>query len=207
MATGFVLSGKDKLSFVTAWGFPLQLGQPLMPQTGVGSGAGGPSFSQCRVDEQLFPKYRADGGINVAIQRGFVNTKNKQARRCVLEGHVQAQRFRGGWADFRDFLSVCPVQGAEVNFAAIFQDFGALQKRSWRLPLDWNRWGGSPPPRVVRRESRDVFSDTYIWSVLLAWESRPGGAADGSGRSYKLLVAENWKGQSCEAVRSATPLF
>lgn len=73
----------------------MQLGQPLIPQTGVGSGAAGPDFSHRRVGEQLFPKYRVDGGINAAIQRGFVNTKNKQARRCVLEGHVQAQRFQG----------------------------------------------------------------------------------------------------------------
>lgn len=103
----------------------------------------------------------------------------------------------------------CPVQGAEVNFAVISQDFGASQKWAWRLPLiETGVWGGVPPlPRVVWRESRDVFSDTYIWSVLLAWESRAGGAADGSGRSYKLLVAENWKGQSCKAVRRETLLF
>lgn len=71
---------------------------------GVRSGASGPNFFYHGAGKQLFPKYRADGGINVAIQRGFVNTKNKQARRFVLEGHVQAQHFWGRWADFGDFI-------------------------------------------------------------------------------------------------------
>lgn len=81
----------------------MQLGQLLILQMGVGSGAGGPDFSHRRAGEQLFPKYRADGGINAAIQRGFVNTKNKQARRCVLEGHVQAEHFQGRFHDFAIF--------------------------------------------------------------------------------------------------------
>lgn len=58
-----------------------ELVAPISPTAGAG--------------QQLSPKHRADGGINTVIQRGFVNTKNKQARRCVLEGHVQAQHFRG----------------------------------------------------------------------------------------------------------------
>lgn len=185
--------------------FQSQLGQWLLLHTSLGSRVGGPDFSHCWAGEQLFPKLRADGGINTVIQRGFVKTKNKQARRCVLEGHVQAQHFRGQLADFSDFPSVCPVQGAEVHFAAISQDFRAWQKWSWRLPVILNQRGGSP--RLVWRKNRDVFSDTYIWSVLLAWGSRPGGDADGSGRSYKLVVAENWKGQSCEAGRSETLWF
>lgn len=112
-----------------------------------GSGVGGPDFSHCWAGEQLFPKPRADGGINTVIQRGFVNTKNKQARRCVLEGHVQAQHFRGQLADFGDFPSLCPVQGAEVHFAAISQDFRVWQKWTWRLPVILNQRG--VPPRVV----------------------------------------------------------
>lgn len=89
--------------------FQSQLGQWLLLQTSHGSRVSGLNFSHCWAGEQLFPKHRADGGINTVIQRGFVNTKNKQARRCVLEGHVQAQHFRGQWADFSDFLSVsCP---------------------------------------------------------------------------------------------------
>lgn len=91
-ATGLVLPGEDELSFASAWAEPFQsqLGQPLILQMGVRSGASGPNFSHHGAGKQLFQKYRADGGINVAIQRGFVNTKNKQARRFVLEGHVQA---------------------------------------------------------------------------------------------------------------------
>lgn len=75
--------------------FQVQLGQAVIPQTGIESRARGPDFSHHWVGEQLFPKYRTDGEINAAIQRGFVNTKNNRARRCVLEGHVQAPHFRG----------------------------------------------------------------------------------------------------------------
>lgn len=125
-----------------------------------GSGVGGPDFSHCWAGEQLFPKPRADGGINTVIQRGFVNTKNKQARRCVLEGHVQAQLFRGQLADFGDFPSLCPVQGAEVHFAAISQDFRVWQKWTWRLPVILNQRGGSPPGGMKKKQgcvSRHVY--------------------------------------------------
>lgn len=108
----------------------------------------------------LFPKYRAYGGINAAIQRGFVNTKNKQARRCVLEGHVQSLRFQGRCAHFAILRVLSKV--LKLIFAAISRDLRALHE--W-FPLALRRCGLSwrvPPPRVARRGSRDVFSDTYI---------------------------------------------
>jgi len=113
----------------------------------------------------LFPKYRAYGGINAAIQRGFVNTKNKQARRCVLEGHVQSLRFQGRCAHFAILRVLSKV--LKLIFAAISRDLRALHE--W-FPLALRRCGLSwrvPPPGWHEEEAGMCFQtrifDPSFW--------------------------------------------
>lgn len=75
-------------------------------------------------------------------------------------GSCPVTAFSGPMCPFRDFA--CPVQGAEVDFCCDFAGFEGFARvvssclEAVRFELE------GPPPRVARRGSRDVFSDTYI---------------------------------------------
>lgn len=121
-------------------------------------------------------------------------------------GSCPGTAFSGPMSRFRRFSVCVSCPRCWSSFCCNFPGFRGLAEVVLEASCRLKPARGFPP-RVAWRKSRDVFSDTYIWSVLLAWGSRPGGDADGSSRSYKLVVAENWKGQSCEAVRSEKPSY